>query len=650
MAEDDPSRASGSEPNAALIAAALGAASGARNVDALIERQITIADLQIEDMRREDKLRHWSLRVRHVSDVMKLTFELALAFIVVAVMALICVTVWQAAHDNSLVIEAFSVPPDMAARGLSGETVAAQVQDKLAMLQDATLTSRPADSYASNWGDDVKVEIPDTGMSIGEFYRLLVSWFGHQSRITGEVFRTPQGIAIAVRTSGQPGDIVRGTDADLDGLVQQAAEAIYARTQPYRYANYLVSIDPAANAGKAIAIWNHLVQTGSTLDKVWSYMALGTMLERSDPIHAAAVQRKAIPLASDFALAYQNISAEEMSVGHDEAGLIAGRKDVEIQSKGNGGMTARAHNVSFPAEQSLLMELEGDFGAALQDNEIAADLPDYSGVGARALLSEAYDIASLHENARATRLWSHLPPPEYPKQVAQLLEILRMPLDVKVVASLHDWRAVLATAARLENLLSPTPPFPFTPAFAEQTMSRQVWPYTAQALAHSGDMKGAEALIARAPLDCRTCVQMRGDLATLRKDWAEAAHWYALASAQSPSIPFADTEWGAMLMAKGDLDGAIAKFESANRKGPHFADPLEMWGEALIAKNRSDLALAKFAEAAKYAPNWGRLHLKWGEALLWSGNRDEAKKQFAIAATLDLASTEKSELARVSHG
>ena len=92
------------------------------------------------------------------------------------------------------------------------------------------------------------------------------------------------------------------------------------------------------------------------------------------------------------------------------------------------------------------------------------------------------------------------------------------------------------------------------------------------------------------------------------------------------------------------------KFEVANRKGPHFADPLEMWGEVLIAKNRSDLALAKFEEASKYAPNWGRLHLKWGEALWWSGKKDEASRQFAIAAALDLTLSEKSELAKVSHG
>jgi tetratricopeptide (TPR) repeat protein len=101
-----------------------------------------------------------------------------------------------------------------------------------------------------------------------------------------------------------------------------------------------------------------------------------------------------------------------------------------------------------------------------------------------------------------------------------------------------------------------------------------------------------------------------------------------------------------MLLAKGDLDGAIAKFASAHEKGPHFADPLEMWGEALVAKNRSHLALAKFEEAAKYAPNWGRLHLKWGEALWWSGKRDDARKQFAVAAGLEMTPPEKAELAR----
>jgi Flp pilus assembly protein TadD len=91
--------------------------------------------------------------------------------------------------------------------------------------------------------------------------------------------------------------------------------------------------------------------------------------------------------------------------------------------------------------------------------------------------------------------------------------------------------------------------------------------------------------------------------------------------------------------------GAVFALCIANRKGPHFADPLELWGEALVASNRSDLALAKFEAAARTAPNWGRLHLKWGEALLWLGRKDEAKRQFARAATLDLTASD----ARILH-
>ncbi len=182
------------------------------------------------------------------------------------------------------------------------------------------------------------------------------------------------------------------------------------------------------------------------------------------------------------------------------------------------------------------------------------------------------------------------------------------------------------------------------------SLKSQVWPYAARAIAESGDPKAAHALIDRTPPDCYSCLRNRADIDAVEKKWRGADYWFARAVQAAPSIPVGYYDWGRVLLAKGDLDGAIAKFEAAHKKGPRFADPLEMWGEALIAKSRSDLALAKFEEANKYAPNWGRQHLKWGEALWWSGKRDDAKKQFAIASELDLTPVEKSELARVMHG
>jgi len=217
------------------------------------------------------------------------------------------------------------------------------------------------------------------------------------------------------------------------------------------------------------------------------------------------------------------------------------------------------------------------------------------------------------------------------------IESQRVLTATAIAFDLEDWRGV-------ERAVS---------ALARDAPNRRdfiIQPDANLAYAHArwGDMAGADALIGRSPPDCNLCLRMRGRIRAVEKKWDAAAYWFARARSQAPSIPFAETDWGAMLLTKGDYDGAIAKVQIANQKGPRFADPLEMWGEALIAKNRSDLALAKFEEADKYAPNWGRLHLKWGEALWWSGNRDEAKKQFILAARLDLTAVERAQLLTLS--
>jgi tetratricopeptide (TPR) repeat protein len=172
----------------------------------------------------------------------------------------------------------------------------------------------------------------------------------------------------------------------------------------------------------------------------------------------------------------------------------------------------------------------------------------------------------------------------------------------------------------------------------------QVYPEIAYAKARLGDMAGAQALIATTPLDSDDALRMRGRIAVVAKDWAAADRWFEAATRQSPSIPFAYLDWGQALLAKGDLDGAIAKAQQAHRLTPHFADPLELWGEALMTKGDLGGAASKFAEAIKYAPNWGRLHLKWAEALAKAGKPDEARSHRQTAASLDLTAAERAEL------
>lgn len=108
MSEERENRAAGSTPggpDAAAFAAALGTATNDAGVAAqarlflkeqtrLSRAQIALVHPQSEDLRREDSIRHWSLRVRHISDVMKLAFELSAAIILPAIVVFAGTAIW----------------------------------------------------------------------------------------------------------------------------------------------------------------------------------------------------------------------------------------------------------------------------------------------------------------------------------------------------------------------------------------------------------------------------------------------------------------------------------------------------------------------------------------------------------------------------
>jgi predicted negative regulator of RcsB-dependent stress response len=61
------------------------------------------------------------------------------------------------------------------------------------------------------------------------------------------------------------------------------------------------------------------------------------------------------------------------------------------------------------------------------------------------------------------------------------------------------------------------------------------------------------------------------------------------------------------LQKHGDHTGATAKLADANKRGPHWADPLKVWGDVLVKQGNKKEALAKYDEALHYAPNWKEL-------------------------------------------
>ncbi|HWA29564.1 MAG TPA: hypothetical protein VG867_00620 [Rhizomicrobium sp.] len=576
------------------------------------------------------------IHVGHFREWLYASAEIVLGLLILLIFAGVASAIWSAAHDNGLVIESFSVPPDFAQRGLNGQVVANQILDRLTKMQSETSSSRAASSYTNDWGKDIKVQIPDTGVSIGELNSYLRDWLGSATHISGEIYRDGEKVTITTRV-GSTAISATGPQSDFGKLLQKVAEGVYRETQPYRYAVYLEGTN---REKEAEAAYLNLIATGSRQDKAWAYIGLSTIYQaRNEYPRSLDILHKALKLQPDFIMAYINIAGEEGNLQHDEASHQALMKLVELAGRGeDSGMSAQALAANLAQAKANVAADVGDFQQQIAEVHKAESVPGIGGQieNLREVIIGSYGF--LHDGAHARDALQSLPPTNDPN--------LQLNRDAEMLIAqsvLEDWPSLLAgtrkASAQLDALGTAGMVF----------KSRVAASLLADAQAGLGDFKDAEATIAKTPPDCDLCLRMRGRIAMLEHRWSDAAHWFAVYSARAPSIPFADSDWGTMLLAKGDYDAAIAKFSSAHDKGPHFADPLEGWGEALMGKNRSDLALAKFEEAEKYAPNWGRLHMKWGEALAYTGDRDGARKQFAIARGLDLTSTEKAEFLKASH-
>jgi hypothetical protein len=630
------------------VALALGGASR-DEADAFLKKHGSLIDIQKHHLQVQLRQVHLSIWKEYLGVMLRV----ATAVVGLAVASGIALMVRDASRSSGLLIEPFSVPPELAARGLTGDVVAARFLDKLKAMQAATGSDRPANSFQNNWGSEIKVEIPETGLTFGELDKLLRDKFGHASHVTGEVFKTADSVALTARLDNTLPQTFTGVEAKIDDLAQQAAEAIYRDSQPYRFSQYLEQHNRIAEAFAVIA---KLATDGPPSERGWAYAQWSSMdiNDRGDAAAArlhglqALAQGGSVAVDAEIAL----VSAEVWS-GHDQKSLLysidlAARSQVRAPEQ-----TEAFFNENRLVATAWLENLSGDYDNAarhwrgVEREARDEDLEGIMGLEHMRILSPALTATALalnHDPAAArAAIAANGQQDDNSLLTADADDAFSALPHYWIAAEAGNWPAALADARAADAWLTAN-----KTARPLMAMLLPVWihPLEALALARQGDAANAAALIGATPQDCYLCLRLRGQIAAQVGDGQAAERWFAAAVAQAPSLPFAYAEWGAMLLGRGDAVGAIAKFSLANQKSPHFADPIEMWGEALMAKNQSQLALEKFTEANKYAPNWGRLHMKWGEALVYAGKKDDAKVQFVRAAALDLTPSEKAELAR----
>ncbi len=539
------------------------------------------------------------LKLRHVGNSVRAVLWGILAVLALGLLVLIGAIVVRASRTDALIVQSFRVPPTMQAKGLTGEVVATQLLDRLAEMQEQSESTRAASSYANNWENDLKIDIPNTGATAEQVWKLLRGWLGKETRISGEVIETPGGLALTARVGSQPGRRFVNKEGDLDALVTQGAELIYARTQPYRHA---ISLDAPERRAERLAALTQLTRHESAMERKWAYSGLSvTLRSEGDFRGAVAMAQKALAIDPDMYPAIGNLGAAHRLLGHE-------KQMVDLYRHWSTLKVGKEYDARIVAANGCNQQT--DLGQTLRNP---------------VMLDNAADCHETTASSMSTRA------PSTRVDAALMRNDPRMALafSQKAEGGLTPVEAAFATAAtRLDGEMVRGPSPALAKALADYRAARDKrnaeaagrnyyvatrptlgWPREARAVAMLGRTDEAAALIARTPLDCYECVRVRGVVAEARGDRRVAQLHYLAAAKLGPRLPAVFADWGRLLAKAGRHASAEVKLREAVRLAPNWPDPLKTWGDMLAAQGKRTDALAKYDAALKLAPNWQQLRL-----------------------------------------
>ena len=551
-----------------------------------LEKQARLIDAQTTELEEQSPLRLHHLRLRRFGLRLRNALQVFLGVIVAGVALGVVTMVADALTTHSVVVEPFDAPPALAARGLTGKVVAGGVQDVLTRLQAATRASAMTQKVSSAWTNDIKIEVPETGVSIGDLERLLKARLGHDIHIDGDLVQTDAGgLALTIRGDGMLPKTFSGAAGELEALTTQAAEYVYGQSQPALYATYLMN---AGRYPETVAFAKAAYVTAKPADRPLLLNAWADSLQNVGARvgESAALYREALHVKPDFWIGYANLMNVDMIVQDEEAAWRLGEQMRSLA----GGRPGRASETYFQNLDLLTWNLMPWRAAQV------ADSLKHGGIGS-AVTASGPSIADidmrLHDPAEA----------ELQLQTAQ--SDAADPSPAALAQFVHGRIAAEAgdtarAAAEMEA---------FQTAFANPVVSTNFAGYTcwvAPAEEAAGHPDKADAVLKSAGRYV-DCYRFRADILDHRGDWPGAQKAYAQAVAIAPDLPAAYYSWGEALTRHGDLAGAIAKLSAAHDRGPGWADPLKARGDVLARQGQWRQALGKYDAALKLAPAWQAL-------------------------------------------
>jgi tetratricopeptide (TPR) repeat protein len=559
-----------------------------------------------ELLTKQSKLVQWQIR----TEQLRFLTKAGLAFLAVMIAGVAGVMVAAAMKSHEVIVQAFETPPSLASRGISGKVVASSLQDALAHIQEETRTTAKQRNISNEWTSDINVEMPQTGVSIGEIDRMLRRRLGRNTYVDGDVVVQASGaLSLTVRSASIPSRAFTGPPDKLDDLARQAAEYVYGRAEPTLFAVYLNQNDryqetidfvggiysEATDAQRAALAnsWGNALSTvgrnPEALEKYrlsvgidpyrWSTWGniIGVGMQTFGEAYAVAESKRMRQAIADAPSDKQPAPGDEINTNllfQEWTDLVDGQiKDAAA----SGGGTATTTNNTAIAD-----------GEARRHDFVSAN---------------RYLVAA--SNSDSTK-----EPTQWMRAGMQALEAGR-PTDA------------LPPLQKLDVAFNKDPDVAF--AF----MDGPCWLGLAYGL--SGRTAEADALFRRMGRWV-SCYTFQADILEAQGKRPEADAAYARAAALVPAMPFAYEHWGRALLARGDLEGAQLRFRQSQERGPRWADSYEGLGEVYVRAGKWAAADQQFAKAAPLAPNWSRLNRLWAQALFRLGRNSDAQQRLKLAA------------------
>ncbi len=550
----------------------------------VLRRQGRHIDVQTRQLEEENELRTRLLQGQHISQRLRIALQIFGVFVLTGIGIVLLTMIYDAASSRSVVVEPFDAPPALAARGLSGKVVAGSVLDALTRLQAATHSTADRRNLANAWTNDIKVEVPETGVSISDLARMLKSYFGHDIHIEGDLVQNDAGgLALTIRGDGVLPKTFEGGAGELGKLSTEAAEYAYAQSQPALYETYLIDTNRLAEAA---TFPKTAFATASPADQPYILLSWADTIafEGHDLGQARELYTEAIRLKPNFWIAYSNLMNLDLMLQDEEGAWKIG----ELMREKSGGDSPEIDDEN---EDLLTWNL-----LPWRDATIA-DVKAHAGVGSNTA-DAAPGIADvdvrLHDYGAA----------ELALQMSR-----GNAADPTIPAMTHFVHARIA-AKTGDTKKAADEMEAFAAAYTDPTVSGNYpgygcWVAPAEEAAGHADKADAALRSAGRYVDC---YRFRADILDHRGDWARAQKAYAAAVAIAPDLPAAYYSWGVALARHGDLSGAEAKLAAAHQRGPNWADPLKAWADLLARQGRWKEALSKYDEALRNAPEWAALH------------------------------------------